>query len=144
MPGMHRVLIRISSRQDEETVEQTLAGQLFEKEKSLFIRYAEPGADGSGEGVRTLLKVTPEELKIIRHGEVESEQSFRKGSRLPGFYRSPYARFALITHTRELRVRMQGLSGEIRWEYELEVQDVISGRFSISLTIQEEVNSHDD
>lgn len=144
MSGMHRVLIRISSRQDEETVEQTLAGQLFEKEKSLFIRYAEPGADGSGEGVRTLLKVTPEELKIIRHGEVESEQSFRKGSRLPGFYRSPYARFALMTHTRELRVRMQGLSGEICWEYELEVQDVISGRFSISLTIQEEVNPHDD
>ncbi|GGO09781.1 DUF1934 domain-containing protein [Saccharibacillus kuerlensis] len=144
MQDMSRVLIRIVSRQDEETVEQTLAGQVFQKEKSLYIRYEEPGADGSRESVRTLLKVTEEELKVIRHGEVESEQSFRKGSSLPGFYRSPYTRFAMVAHTRELRVRMQGPTGEIHWEYELEVQDVISGHFAVSLTIQEEVNQHDD
>lgn len=143
MQGMIRVLITMNSRQDEESVEQTLAGQVFQKDKSLYIRYEEPGASG-GEGVRTLLKVTQDELKVIRHGEVESEQSFRKGGSLPGFYRSPYTRFAMVTHTRDLRVRMQGPSGEIHWEYELEVHDVISSHFAVSLTIQEEVNSHDD
>ncbi|NGZ78209.1 DUF1934 domain-containing protein [Saccharibacillus alkalitolerans] len=144
MQGMSPVLIRIVSRQDEETVEQTLAGQLYRKGKSLYIRYEEPGADGSRGSVRTLLKVTQEELKVIRHGEVESEQSFRKGSSLSGFYRSPYTRFALIAHTRDLRVRMQGASGEIYWEYELEIHDAISGHFAVSLTIQEEVKRHDD
>lgn len=144
MPAMSRVLITINSRQDEETVKQTLAGQLFRKDKALYVRYEEPGANGNPGGVRTLLKVTQEELKVIRHGEVESEQSFRKGSRLPGFYRSPYTRFALITHTRDLRVRLEGSSGEIYWAYELEVHDAISGHFAVSLTIQEEVNRHDD
>ncbi|MEJ8307293.1 DUF1934 domain-containing protein [Saccharibacillus sacchari] len=143
MQGMSRVLITINSRQDGEKVEQKLAGQVFQKNKSLYIRYEEPGASG-GESVRTLLKVTQDELKVTRHGEVESEQSFRKGDSLPGFYRSPYTRFDMVTHTRELSVRMQGSTGEIHWEYELEVQDVLSGHFAVSLTIQEEVNSHDD
>jgi len=143
MQGTSRVLITINSRQDEEKVEQKLAGQVFQKDKSLYIRYEEPGASG-GEGVRTLLKVMPNELKVTRHGEVESEQSFRKGDSLPGFYRSPYTRFDMVTHTRELSVRMQGPTGEIHWEYELEVHDVLSGHFAVSLTIQEEVNSHDD
>ncbi|QDH21347.1 DUF1934 domain-containing protein [Saccharibacillus brassicae] len=144
MPGMSRVLITIVSKQDEETVKQTLAGQLFQKDNALYVRYEEPGANGSPGGVRTLVKVTQEELKVIRHGEVESEQSFRLGSSLPGFYRSPYARFALVTHTRDLRVRMQGAAGEIHWAYEMEVHDAISGHFAVSLTIQEEVNRYDD
>ncbi|MCQ4088921.1 DUF1934 domain-containing protein [Saccharibacillus sp. JS10] len=143
MQGMSRVLITINSRQDEETVEQSLTGQVFQKDKSLYIRYEEPGASGA-ESIRTLVKVTQDELKVIRHGEVESEQSFRKGEALSGFYRSPYTRFAMIAHTRELGVDMQGFTGKIHWEYELEVHDVISGNFAVSLTIQEEVHSHDD
>ncbi|MDO3413145.1 DUF1934 domain-containing protein [Saccharibacillus sp. CPCC 101409] len=144
MPETNRVLIRLRSRQDGETVEQTLAGQVFVKDRSLYIRYEEPSAAGGAEGTRTLLKVTDDELKIIRHGEVESEQSFRKGSGLAGFYRSPYTRFALVTHTRELSVRMEGVYGQIDWEYDLEIQDALSARFAVSLTIQEEDHSHDD
>ncbi|WP_172257601.1 DUF1934 domain-containing protein [Saccharibacillus deserti] len=144
MSDTSRVLITINSRQGEETVEQTLAGQLFRKDRALYLRYEEPGASGNPGSVRTLLKITQEELKVIRHGEVESEQSFRLGSSLPGFYRSPYTRFALVTHTRELSVRMEGSAGEIFWAYELEVHNAISGHFAVSLTIQEEVNRHDD
>ena len=76
-----------------------------------------------------MLKLTEDELKLIRHGEVESEQAFKLGQRLPGYYRSPFTSFNLSTHTQRLELALEGVSGRAAWAYDLYVFDEFSTLF---------------
>lgn len=77
-------------------------------------------------------------MKLIRHGGVESEQNFELGQRLPGFYKSPYTSFALSTDTKKLEISTAGMSAKLAFRYDLYMFEEKSGRFDISMEIQEE------
>ncbi|NUU59211.1 DUF1934 domain-containing protein [Paenibacillus sp. JW14] len=132
----------VSQHEGERTVLNT-TGEVIAKGQQLFIRYVEPGQGPQGEeiAVRTMIKIAGSELKLIRHGAVESEQSFQEGQRLPGFYRSPYTNFNLSTETRKLEISRDGRSLNVTWEYDLYVYEELSGQFVLSLHIQEEPKS---
>ncbi|MDT3429006.1 uncharacterized beta-barrel protein YwiB (DUF1934 family) [Paenibacillus forsythiae] len=134
------VSVTLISRHEGETSILNVSGEAAHKGPQLYIRFEEPGQgpDGAGEAVRTTVKIRDDELRIIRHGGVQSEQSFRSGARLPGFYRSPYTQFNLSTETRALDISRQGRSLTVQWEYDLYVYEELSGQFAISLHIQEE------
>lgn len=132
----------ISLHEGERNV-LNVSGEVITKGPQVYIRYAEPGQgpEGADISVRTTLKIAGNELKIIRHGGVESEQTFQKGRRLPGFYRSPYTQFNLSTETRELDILQDGRSLKVSLDYDLYVYEELSGKFAISLHIQEEPKS---
>lgn len=138
MSNMRPVRIRLHSRYDGENVVQELQGEATLKGKALYVRYVEPEAGPEGGITRTTLKLSAQSIKIMRHGEVESEQTFELGRKLPGFYRSPYMSFALSTHTRKMDLSMDGLNAKAAWSYEFYRFDEASGHFAISLHIQEE------
>ena len=96
------------------------------------------GPQGEKISVRTTIKIAGNQLKLIRHGGIQSEQSFESGRRLPGFYRSPYTQFNLSTETSKLELVREGRSLTVEWEYDLYVYEELSGKFAISLHIQEE------
>ncbi|MGG3280906.1 DUF1934 domain-containing protein [Paenibacillus solani] len=137
MNDRHRVSIRLQSLHEEENTVQELPGEAFIKGNVLYVRYIEPAAGPHQGETRAMLKLSEDELKLIRHGQVESEQSFRLGQQLPGYYRSPFTSFQLSTHTRHLELELDGLSGRAAWAYDLYVFGELSGHFSISLTIRE-------
>ncbi|MDO7908676.1 DUF1934 domain-containing protein [Paenibacillus sp. JX-17] len=141
MSTMKPVTVRLKSRQDGEQVIQELPGEATIRGSQLYVRYEEPNSGPEGGATRTTVKIGEQELKIIRHGEVQSEQSFELGRRLPGFYRSPYTSFALSTHTTKLEVHRDGLNGKVEWTYDLYAFEQLSGHFAISLHIQEETKS---
>lgn len=137
------VVVTLSSLHEGERTVLQVPGQAITRGSQLYIRYEEPG-QGPEQGapsIRTTVKIAAEEIKIIRHGGVESEQSFRSGKRLPGFYRSPFTQFNLSTDTRELDITRSGRSVIVSWTYDLYVYDELSGRFALSLHIQEEPKS---
>lgn len=138
MPGQTQVKIVVTSRQDGEETVQEVTGEAFVRGDTAYIKYEEPDPGPTGGVTRTLVKISGGELKIMRHGEVEAEQTFQVGRRLPGFYRSPFTKFNLSTHTRSLETRLVGPYGHIAWEYDLYVYEELSGNFAISLHIQEE------
>jgi uncharacterized beta-barrel protein YwiB (DUF1934 family) len=109
----------------------------------LYILYDETqsGPEGGEVIVRNTLKIGDNGIKLIRHGSIQSEQSFEPGQCLPGFYRSPYTRFNLTTDTRKLDIKRDGRSLAVSWEYDLYVYGELSGQFAISLNIQEEPQS---
>lgn len=119
-----------------------VSGKVIAKGPHLYIRYEEleQGPRGEDISIRTTIKITSNQLKLIRHGGVESEQSFQLGQRLPGFYRSSYTQFNLSTETRKLDVVRDGRSLTVSWDYDLYVYEELSGQFAISLHIQEEQN----
>ncbi|MBW4838520.1 MAG: DUF1934 domain-containing protein [Paenibacillaceae bacterium] len=139
MPETKPVSLVLTSRQEAEETVQHLRGNAVRRGESVYIRYEEPDPGPDGAKTRTMIKITGDELKIIRHGGVEAEQTFRSGRRLPGFYRSPFTRFNLSTDTVKLESRWEGRVGQVVWEYDLYVFEELSGRFELSLHIQEDV-----
>ncbi|ASA26568.1 hypothetical protein B9T62_32655 [Paenibacillus donghaensis] len=126
--------------QDGQENVLSTTGEAIIRGAQLFIRYEEreQGPQGEAQSVRTTLKIADHELKLIRHGAIESEQTFQAGRRLPGFYRSPYMQFNLSTDTRKLDIIRKGRSLQVSWEYGLYVYEELSGQFALSLHIQEE------
>lgn len=137
MNDRKQVSIRLQSLHEGENTIQELPAEALIKGNVLYVRYTEPALGPHQGETRAMLKLTEDELKLIRHGEVESEQAFKLGQRLPGYYRSPFTSFNLSTHTQRLELALEGVSGRAAWAYDLYVFDEFSGHFSISLTIQE-------
>lgn len=142
-PDKYQVAITLESTQNGERSILKAEGEAVAKGEVLYIRYEEiqQGPQGEQVSVRTTLKVSANGLKLIRHGGVESEQSFTPGTRQPGFYRSPYTQFNLSTDTRRLDIVRSGRSLTVSWDYELYVYEALSGEFAISMQIQEEAQS---
>lgn len=141
--GKYGVSVTLTSVQGGERNVVHASGEAIARGNQLYIRYEETQTGPKGEqvSVRTTLKISDSELKLIRHGGVQSEQSFVPGQRLPGFYRSPYTQFNLSTDTRKLDMKRDGRSLAVSWEYDLYVYEELSGQFAISLHIQEEPQS---
>lgn len=130
--------IVIRSRQGQEETVQELTGEAMVRGDVIYIRYEEAEKGPTGGITRALVKISGDEVKIMRHGEVESEQTFRAGHKLPGFYFSPFTKFHLSTVTHRLESKFLGAFGQVAWDYDLYVYDELSGNFNISLLIQEE------
>lgn len=138
----YNVSVTLISLHEGQRSVLNVPGEVIARQSQLYIRYEEPGQGPQGEDapVRTTVKISDGELKLIRHGGIESEQTFQTGRRLPGFYRSPYTQFNLSTDTRELEITRNGRTLEVSWNYDLYVYEDLSGKFAISLHIQEEPN----
>ncbi|WP_405105965.1 DUF1934 domain-containing protein [Paenibacillus sp. FSL K6-1217] len=141
--GKYGVCVTLESVQGTERSVVQAAGEAIAKGQSLYIMYEEQqtGPEGTAAVVRNTLKISEGRIKLIRHGAVQSEQSFEPGQPLPGFYRSPYTQFNLTTDTKKLDIKREGRSLAVSWEYDLYVYGEISGQFAISLNIQEEPQS---
>lgn len=134
------VSITLVSLQDGQQNVMKANGEVVSKGRHLYLQYEEMNQGPQGEkiSVRTTIKIAGNQLKLIRHGGIQSEQSFESGRRLPGFYRSPYTQFNLSTETSKLELVREGRSLTVEWEYDLYVYEELSGKFAISLHIQEE------
>ncbi|MOA36600.1 putative beta-barrel protein YwiB [compost metagenome] len=139
MQGKSTARIVVASRQGADQTVQEIKGEVIVRGSSVYIRYEEPEKGPTGGITRTMVKVNGDEIKIMRHGEIESEQTFQAGRKLPGFYHSPFTKFHLSTDTGKLDVSLDGTFGQIVWEYDLYVYDELSGHFAISMLIEEEV-----
>ncbi|MEK3881052.1 DUF1934 domain-containing protein [Paenibacillus sp. FSL M7-0420] len=141
--GKYGVSVTLESVQGTERSVVHAAGEAIAKGQSLYIIYEEQqtAPEGAAVVVRNTLKISEGRIKLIRHGAVQSEQSFEPGQPLPGFYRSPYTQFNLTTDTKTLDIKREGRSLAVSWEYDLYVYGELSGQFAISLNIQEEPQS---
>jgi uncharacterized beta-barrel protein YwiB (DUF1934 family) len=141
--GKYGVAVTLESVQGGERNVVHATGEAIARGHLLYILYDETqsGPEGGEVTVRNTLKIADNGIKLIRHGSIQSEQSFEPGQCLPGFYRSPYTRFNLTTDTRKLDIKRDGRSLAVSWEYDLYVYGELSGQFAISLNIQEEPQS---
>lgn len=137
--GKRDVIITVHSTQDgRRSPAAQHRGELIQKGKTTFLRYEEQ--DELHGGVRTTLRWNGEELSLIRRGGLESEQTFAAGQSRGGRYSSPHLAFPMVTETEELSATATGgtlLPLTLAWTYRLRIEDQLSGRFQLRLTIQE-------
>jgi uncharacterized beta-barrel protein YwiB (DUF1934 family) len=139
---------------------QLTEGELYETATgSSFVRYAEP--DQSNGLTTTTVKWNEKEIKIVRHGEVNSDLTFIKGARMSGSYWLPKrsasadaslvkgavlpprgndpteGRMLLESVTRTLSHRNTAGGCSLKWSYELYVDGRFTGVYKLRLDIED-------
>ena len=103
----HRISVRIKlvSTWDDERIEQDYRGELYRRGSAIYVRYTEQ--DEQGGKTRTVVKLSEREIKIMRRGEIESEQTFVLHHKRKGHHRTPAGTLPIVTDTRSMRLEQQ-------------------------------------
>jgi uncharacterized beta-barrel protein YwiB (DUF1934 family) len=133
---MKPVRVTIDSKQQGDHVHLVLDGMLAFKGETLYIRYFEPEEQGMGR-TSTTVKVSFDELRVIRRGEVEAEQVFRMNETMPGAYRIGAMRIPMATKLLRLTNRLKQGLGEISWQYELHLEEQKIDAVEVRIRIEE-------
>lgn len=128
------VSLRIISRTNGETMEYTAPAELFMNEQTVYVKYAED--EQSMGKTSTTVKISGDGIKIIRHGQVESEQEFIQGERCSGFYHAGQGNLRLDTETTDVVNRLDQGIGSISWSYVLFFDGQLAGEYEIQVQIK--------
>jgi uncharacterized beta-barrel protein YwiB (DUF1934 family) len=131
-----RVRIAVESRSGGQRIVQEAVGDWIAKGDRIYLRYPEPTADYGR--TTTVIKLEPDAVKIMRHGDVRSDQTFVPGERRIGYYETAQGKLELAMRTHGFRSSLRGPSGTVELNYDLEVAGESAGTYNIKLTIQEE------
>lgn len=135
MSEKRSVLLQITSRSGGQLIEQEFTAELYVKGDHCFYRYNETD-ENMGRTVTTV-KVEPKQIRIIRHGDIQSEQSFALQSHKSFFYQTPQGRLELTTFTHEIIMNLSDQLGTVSWSYDLFVEDQLSAKFELTISIKE-------
>ncbi|HET7578803.1 MAG TPA: DUF1934 domain-containing protein [Bacillales bacterium] len=127
----------VENGSEEETTHNQVKGDLLSKGQATYIRYNEQTEDE--ESVRNVVKITEEEMVILRNGPVSMNQRFREGQTTEGHYGTQFGNMHMETATERMaftREPDQG-TGEIVLEYQLKLQGNELGRVTLTFTFRE-------
>jgi uncharacterized beta-barrel protein YwiB (DUF1934 family) len=130
------VQLQITSRSEGQIIEQTFKAELYVKGDNCYYRYYETD-ENMGRTITTL-KVEPQQIRIIRHGDIQSEQTFALRTNKTFYYETAQGRLELSTYTHEINVSLTDQVGTVSWSYDLFVSDELSGTYSLTVKISEE------
>ncbi|WP_319404200.1 DUF1934 domain-containing protein [uncultured Anaeromusa sp.] len=139
---MKRVFVTITGRQkdvydQEQCQEMTVAGTYYRRNGVDYISYREREEDGLGQ-TTTLLKIYEDRTILVRRGDVEQEQEFRRGERTESGYATPYGKLSLGIMTKEYSWLFGQASGAVDITYDLEIDGQWQSTNQLSVMIREE------
>lgn len=127
----------ITSVSDSGRVVQQVRGKRYVRDGKLYYQYEEPESEMGR--VTALLRYEREgkgAIRLLRQGGIKSEQQFRQGERLPGYYDTPHGRMEMDTFTRKLKMFMKEGLEQLRWEYELFMGEERVGSYRLDIGIR--------
>ncbi|MDP5274668.1 DUF1934 domain-containing protein [Chengkuizengella axinellae] len=132
-----KVSMHIESISEEQQIIQNVIAEYFYKGDAVYYRYEEP--DHNMGRITTTLKIKGNEIKVVRHGDIQSEQLFQLDSLQPGYYHTASGKMNISNKAKEIKIDLdpQGY-GQISWSYELFLNDEHSGDFALKIQIQED------
>lgn len=132
MGDRYPIQIRIVTKVDDEELEHTASGTLYDKPSGWYLHYEE--TDDSGNRSRTILKVSRSEMEasVKRSGAVASDMRFIRNSSQQGHYRTGGLELRVTTVLHALQVNLNQGRGTITWEYDMEVGDMPARRYQLT------------
>lgn len=105
---------------EKETIEFWTTGVYSEKNEAIFISYEEEHDFGN---VKSLLKITDNELYLMRSGAVQMRQRFIEKEETVSNYETQFGTFRLSTYTKSLGISTnEALNrGTLKVEYDLKL-----------------------
>jgi uncharacterized beta-barrel protein YwiB (DUF1934 family) len=131
------VLSEIHNGKDDEkeTIEVKTTGEYVQKGKTQYIRYEEEHELGY---VKTTVKITGNEVVVMRSGAVSMKQRFSKGVLTLTDYTTPFGKLQLETKTKSLTIDTNELEGKLVILYDLQIDEKEKHVHKLVLTYKEE------
>ena len=119
-----------------DSIELVTEGRLMRDDAGYTLTYQESELTGL-EGTLTTIQVAPEQVTLIRAGEVNSQMVFQEGRRHLSMYNTPYGAMAIGVNTRHLLAELDDQGGDIEIDYAIEIDHAIAGRNIFQIKVKE-------
>ena len=132
------ISIRGLQEQDGETgdpITLVTPGRYYRKNDSYYISYEESELTGLA-GTRTILRIKPDYVKLVRTGLYPSELLFELGKRHMSLYHTDYGDLSIVVSTNHIRNTLTDDGGDLDVQYTVEVANTPVGVNHLSLTIK--------
>ena len=122
---------------DENIIELTTYGELFDKNGSIYIIYYESSVSGM-EGCKTLLKITGDIISMTRFGKSTTKIIFNKEIAMNSIYTTPYGDFKMEVSTDkiDIAINSEEFKGEISLAYNMVLENLSSSYNKLNLIIK--------
>jgi uncharacterized beta-barrel protein YwiB (DUF1934 family) len=137
---MKNVILKIEGTQrnmdgEENLIELTTEGKLYEKENAIYLVYHETELSGM-EGSTTTVKLSKDKISMKRFGTSNSEMVFEKGKRYKTDYNTPYGDFHMEVLTMNLEYYINDASkGNVHIEYYVSLQGLVESNNTLDIRI---------
>ncbi|MGE5703763.1 MAG: DUF1934 domain-containing protein [Clostridia bacterium] len=119
---------------DSQTSRYDYEAYGIKKTDSWLFTYKEEMDEGLH--VQTVLKLTDEEISLLRQGGIQMNQRFTQGVRTQGVYRSPYGPMRMETHTSHVQVDWeQERPVQVAVGYQLWLNEQETGEYMLEVAI---------
>lgn len=136
---MDKVVITIKGSQkgpdgQVEKVNLMFKGRYVCKNGKHYLRYDDRKLVPK-EIVSSTIKLSDEEMVILRRGPVETEQRFLLGQETRAEYHTPYGLMELVMSTKKLTVDFQADSGQAQLQYSMEANGSLVGEYDLKIRV---------
>ena len=137
---MKNVMLRIEGTQksmdgEENVIELTTEGKMYEKENAVYLVYEETEISGM-EGSTTTVKLSKDKISMKRFGSSNSEMVFQRGKRYMASYNTPYGNFDMEVLTMDMDYNINDAKkGNIHIEYHVSLQGLVESNNTLNIRI---------
>jgi uncharacterized beta-barrel protein YwiB (DUF1934 family) len=128
--------IQSSTGKDSNKLELITEGKYYRKGADYFITYKESQVTGM-DGTTTTLKVSDGVITLMRFGSVNTQFIFEKGQKHMSYYDTVYGTFTVSVVANQVNINMDDAGGEIRVDYDIEIDNNKTGENDLHLFIRE-------
>ena len=118
------VLVSISGVQmadgEDSDVEMITAGNYYQKDGKHYILFDE-AVEGMNGKIRNTIKITADQLEIIKHGLTNVHMVFRAGKKTQTNYVTPFGEMAVGLNTEKVEVEEKENNIRVRVVYSLDI-----------------------
>lgn len=135
------VLTTILIDGDKQEIELTVFGHYYKKMSAHYLQYEEVHEEGK---MNTVMKLTADEVVIIRNGILKMRLYFSRNTRRRGMYETPYGKLPIYTKTTFYKhiQNERSLEGHVDLQYDLFMDGTKTGQYKLQLTYEEAADEH--
>ncbi len=124
-----------------EAVDMSAPGDFYRRDGKCYLLYEETTEDRHT--ARSLVKVSPDRLEIIKTGEIKSHMVFCRGERTETVYGAFAGQLTIGIHTRRLEIREREEELKVLVEYSMEMngQSVSDSILTITVSFRGELEA---
>nr|WP_246277157.1 DUF1934 family protein [Neobacillus endophyticus] len=116
---------------DQETMELVVFGSYIQKGQVGYLKYEEVMEEGE---VRTIVKLSEDEILILRGGAVNMRLPFQRNKRMIGHYELPFAVFETTTWVKSMEFSFENGSGLVDILYDFFLDGDHTGTYHMNIT----------
>ena len=114
----------IQNHDNEETVEVVSVGEMMQRDDHICVFYEEAADNAAGvdcQLVKSMLKVKPDQIEIIKKGAAQTHMVFVEDRDTISYYSTPFGELEVAIHTDRLERKERDDGFQILLEYALEI-----------------------